>query len=76
MKEEQVLNPLWRNCWLKKELLIKLSTYTCISMLAIYFYAKGTHYTYIYADIIMLIGEDTLIMANNRWDYTNTTAFS
>ena len=45
-------------------------------MLALYFYAKGTHYTYIYADIIMLIGEDTLIMANNRWDYTNTTAFS
>ncbi len=37
-------------------------------MLALYFYAKGTHYTYIYADIIMLIGEKTLIMANNRWD--------
>ena len=51
-----------------KELLIKLSTYTCIIMLALYFYAKGTHYTYIYADIIMLIGEKTLIMANNRWD--------
>ena len=53
MKEEQVPNPLWRNCWLKKELLIKLSTYTYIIMLALYFYAKDTHYTYIYADIII-----------------------
>ena len=61
MKEEQVPNPLWRNCWLKKELLIKLSTYTCIIMLELYFYATGTHYTYIYAGIISLIGENTLI---------------
>ncbi len=46
-------------------------------MLSLYFYAKGTHYTYIYANIIKLIGENTQIMANNRWDYTNTTtAFS